>query len=160
MAVLNGERVCGVMQNEWTFETDTPLGRVRLGSDGAALTGLWFVGQAHFGEGLSPAHPIPAGPVQDEARALSGERVDGRGEVQAQRLTHAPCHRRLHPLLLGLRRLGRTLLCELCYRNVDCSRRHEQYDQKSFHHYRGAKVVHFFQSSKACLPREASLDIR
>ena len=32
---------------------DSPLGRVTLGSDGQALTGLWFEGQAHFAEGLS-----------------------------------------------------------------------------------------------------------
>ena len=77
MAVLNGERVCGVMQNEWTFETDTPLGRVRLGSDGAALTGLWFVGQAHFGEGLSPAAVAGDCPVFRETEAWLGQYFGG-----------------------------------------------------------------------------------
>jgi len=33
---------------------DSPLGGITLASDGEALVGLWFDGQAHFGRGLSP----------------------------------------------------------------------------------------------------------
>ena len=47
---------------------DSPLGGITLAGDGEALVGLWFDGQAHFGEGLSPdaeARPLP---VLDEAR--------------------------------------------------------------------------------------------
>lgn len=32
---------------------DSPLGRLVLASDGEALTGLWFAGQAHFGSTLA-----------------------------------------------------------------------------------------------------------
>ena len=47
---------------------DSPLGGITLAGDGEALVGLWFDGQAHFGEGLSPdaeARPLS---VLDEAR--------------------------------------------------------------------------------------------
>ncbi len=39
---------------DWITVYDSPLGRITLASDGAALTGLWFEGQKHFGAGLSP----------------------------------------------------------------------------------------------------------
>ncbi len=57
------------MQNRWTFETGTPLGPVLMSSDGEALTGLWFVGQAHFGAGLSPAAAAGECPVFRETEA-------------------------------------------------------------------------------------------
>ena len=69
MEASNDERVCGMTKQEWTWETDTPLGRVLLRSDGEALTGLWFVGQAHFGEGLSPAAVAGERPVFRETEA-------------------------------------------------------------------------------------------
>ncbi|MBR7188169.1 MAG: methylated-DNA--[Clostridia bacterium] len=53
---------------DYTYHTESPLGGITLASDGQALTGLWFDGQAHFGEGLSPdaeARPLS---VLDEAR--------------------------------------------------------------------------------------------
>ncbi|MCR4633695.1 MAG: methylated-DNA--[protein]-cysteine S-methyltransferase [Erysipelotrichaceae bacterium] len=31
-------------------ETDSPLGKIALESDGQSLTGLWFIGQKHFPE--------------------------------------------------------------------------------------------------------------
>ena len=58
------------MQNRWTFETGTPLGPVLMSSDGEALTGLWFVGQAHFGAGLSPAAVAGECSVFRETEAL------------------------------------------------------------------------------------------
>ena len=57
------------MKTNVTYETDTPLGQVLLRSDGEALTGLWFVGQAHFGEGLSPAAVAGERPVFRETEA-------------------------------------------------------------------------------------------
>ena len=39
---------------DWIFAYVSPLGRITLASDGAALTGLWLEGQKHFGAGLSP----------------------------------------------------------------------------------------------------------
>lgn len=57
------------MKTNVTYETDTPLGRVLLVSDGEALTALWFVGQAHFGQDLSPTAMAGDGPVFHEAEA-------------------------------------------------------------------------------------------
>lgn len=39
---------------DYTWHCASPLGRITLASDGAALVGLWFDGQAHFGRGISP----------------------------------------------------------------------------------------------------------
>lgn len=69
MEASNDERVCGMTKQEWTWETDTPLGPVLMSSDGEALTGLWFVGQAHFGAGLSPAAAAGECPVFRETEA-------------------------------------------------------------------------------------------
>ena len=41
---------------------DSPLGRITVASDGAALVGLWFEGQKYFGQGLSQScekEPLP-----------------------------------------------------------------------------------------------------
>lgn len=57
------------MQNRWTFVTGTPLGPVLMSGDGEALTGLWFMGQAHFGQGLSPAAVARERPVFRETEA-------------------------------------------------------------------------------------------
>ena len=46
---------------------DSPLGGITLSCDGAALTGLWFDGQAHFGKGLDTAHEAGDAPALDEA---------------------------------------------------------------------------------------------
>ncbi len=45
----------------------SPLGGLTLSSDGEALTGLWFDGQAHFGAGLSDDYEEKPLPVFDEA---------------------------------------------------------------------------------------------
>lgn len=77
MEASNDERVCGMTKQEWTRETDTPLGQVLLRSDGEALTGLWFVGQAHFGAGLSPAAVSGDCPVFHVAEAWLGQYFGG-----------------------------------------------------------------------------------
>ena len=46
---------------------DSPLGRITLACDGAGLTGLWFEGQAHYGEGLSETREEAATPALDAA---------------------------------------------------------------------------------------------
>ena len=51
---------------DYTGHYDSPLGGVTLASDGKALVGLWFDGQKHFGETLSPAHEDKPLPVFDE----------------------------------------------------------------------------------------------
>ena len=45
----------------------SPLGGVTLASDGRALTGLWFDGQKHFAETLSPDHEEKRLPVFEQA---------------------------------------------------------------------------------------------
>ena len=48
----------------------SPLGDMLLASDGAALTGLWFVGQAYCGAGLpADAADAPELPVFEFAQA-------------------------------------------------------------------------------------------
>ncbi len=44
----------------------SPLGELLLASDGEALTGLWFVGQAHCAAGLDPLHAERTLPVFEE----------------------------------------------------------------------------------------------
>ena len=46
----------------------SPLGEICLASDGEALIGLWFAGQAHFGARLRQARENARLPVFDEAR--------------------------------------------------------------------------------------------
>lgn len=46
---------------------ESPLGGISLASDGDALTGLWFDGQQHFGETLSPDRQEASLPVFAEA---------------------------------------------------------------------------------------------
>ena len=41
---------------EYTHLYISPLGGITLSCDGDALTGLWFDGQRHFAETLSPSH--------------------------------------------------------------------------------------------------------
>ena len=41
---------------EYTHHYMSPLGGITLAADGDALTGLWFDGQKHFAETLSPVH--------------------------------------------------------------------------------------------------------
>ena len=45
---------------------DSPLGRITLACDEAGLTGLWFEGQAHYGEGLSEVHAVGEMPALAE----------------------------------------------------------------------------------------------
>ena len=60
---------------------ETPLGPVTLASDGEALIGLWFRGQAHENAGLSPGHEPRELPVFEDTRRwlslyFAGERPD------------------------------------------------------------------------------------
>lgn len=53
---------------EYTCHYDSPLGRITLAADGAALAGLWFDGQKHFADTLAPVHEERPLPVFDAAR--------------------------------------------------------------------------------------------
>ena len=50
---------------EYVWRAASPLGNIILASDGDALTGLWFEGQAHFAETLDPEHAERAFPIFD-----------------------------------------------------------------------------------------------
>ena len=89
----------------------SPLGVLTLGSDGAALTGLWLAGQKYFGAGLpdAPAQR-PDLPVFAKARAwldryFAGERP-------------APQELPLRPMGTPFRALVWDLLCQIPYGQV------------------------------------------
>lgn len=52
---------------EYTRSWTSPLGGMTLASNGEALTGLWFDGQAHFAQTLDPEHEERNLPVFDAA---------------------------------------------------------------------------------------------
>ena len=53
----------------WHYES--PLGGITLGSDGTSIIGLWFDGQMHFADVLSPEHEEKLTPVfKDTCRWL------------------------------------------------------------------------------------------
>jgi methylated-DNA-[protein]-cysteine S-methyltransferase len=52
----------------YTAHYDSPLGGVTLGSDGRALTGLWFDGQKYFAATLDPEHEARELPVFSETK--------------------------------------------------------------------------------------------
>ena len=56
----------------------SPLGELLLSSDGEALTGLWFVGQAYYAAGLDPSCEEKVLPVFDEATAWLAAYFAGR----------------------------------------------------------------------------------
>ena len=56
------------MNSFWHY--DSPLGRMRMASDGAALTGLWFEDTAVAGWMLHPAIPADAGDSDAPVRWL------------------------------------------------------------------------------------------
>ena len=51
---------------EYIWHADSPLGELLLASDGATLCGLWFEGQKHYAETLSPAHEEMLLPVFEQ----------------------------------------------------------------------------------------------
>lgn len=56
---------------DYTWHYESPLGGITLGSDGTSLFGLWFDGQMHFADVLSPEHEERLIPVlKDTCRWL------------------------------------------------------------------------------------------
>ena len=51
---------------EYIWHYLSPLGEILLAGDGYALCGLWFNGQKHFAETLSPVHPEKRLPVFEQ----------------------------------------------------------------------------------------------
>ena len=62
----------------YTGHYSSPLGGITLGSDGRALTGLWFDGQRYFGLGLSPQAQERDLPVFRQARRWLDAYFSGR----------------------------------------------------------------------------------
>ena len=52
---------------DYIYRYSSPLGRITIGSDGSAVIGLWFEGQAHYADVLSPEHEEKALPVFEQA---------------------------------------------------------------------------------------------
>lgn len=53
---------------DYTTEYTSPIGKILLASNGTAITGLWFLGQNHFGSTLrSPALDGTSLPVLQQA---------------------------------------------------------------------------------------------
>ena len=55
-------------EKAYTHFYESPLGGILLAGDGERLTGLWFEGQKHYAEGLSPRREEAWLPVFDEAK--------------------------------------------------------------------------------------------
>ena len=53
---------------QYTYSYSSPLGRILLASDGAALTGLWFEGQKYFAAALDGQHEEKALPVFEQTK--------------------------------------------------------------------------------------------
>ena len=51
---------------QYTRSYESPLGRMLLASDGAALTGLWFVGQKYYAAALDKQHEEKTLPVFEQ----------------------------------------------------------------------------------------------
>lgn len=82
----------------------SPLGEIRLASDGEALIGLWFEGQAHFGATLRQSRENAQLPVFDEARRWLDLYFSGREPefTPPLRLRGTPFQRRVWELLLRI----------------------------------------------------------
>ena len=66
---------------QYTHSYESPLGRMLLASDGAALTGLWFVGQKYYAAALDGQHEEKALPVFEQTKSwldiyFSGKKPD------------------------------------------------------------------------------------
>ena len=53
---------------QYTHSYDSPLGRILLASDGAALTGLWFEGQKYYAAVLDKQHGEKSLPVFEQTK--------------------------------------------------------------------------------------------
>ncbi len=89
---------------------NSPLGGITLASDGEALTGLWFDGQAHFAETLDPDHRERNLPVFNAACRWLEIYFSGRnpGFTPALALRTTPFRRQVWEIMLGIP-YGRTM---------------------------------------------------
>ena len=66
---------------QYTHSYESPLGRMLLASNGAALTGLWFVGQKYYAAALDKQHEEKILPVFEQTKSwlniyFSGKKPD------------------------------------------------------------------------------------
>ena len=54
---------------QYTHSYESPLGRMLLASDGAALTGLWFVGQKYYAAALDKQHEEKTLPIFERTKS-------------------------------------------------------------------------------------------
>ncbi len=82
----------------------SPLGSLTLASDGEALTGLWFEGQAHFGSTLGPERAERSLPVFTETARWLDRYFDGvePGFLPPLRLIGTPFRTLVWELLLDI----------------------------------------------------------
>ena len=95
---------------DYTCHWNSPLGGITLASDGEALTGLWFDGQAHFAETLDPERLERRLPVFDAACQWLEIYFSGRepGFTPALALRTTPFRRQVWEIMLGIP-YGRTM---------------------------------------------------
>ncbi|WP_297022009.1 hypothetical protein [uncultured Dialister sp.] len=52
----------------YTCEYESPLGRITIAASEDAITGLWFIGQKYYGQGLPKKRIEKTTPLLEEAR--------------------------------------------------------------------------------------------
>lgn len=52
----------------YTCEYESPLGRITIAASEDAITGLWFIGQKYYGQGLPKRRIGKTTPLLEEAR--------------------------------------------------------------------------------------------
>ena len=92
------------MAQSFRFPYASPLGPVTLGSDGQALTGLWFDGQRFFGASLGEDAPVRPLDVFDTAARWLDAYFSGRAPdfTPPLRLDGTPFQRAVWELLLNI----------------------------------------------------------
>jgi len=95
---------------EYTYPYPSPLGGITLASDGTALTGLWFDGQAHFASTLPAEHEERTLPVFRQAEQWLDVYFSGRAPdfTPPLHLRGTPFQRAVWDLLLEIP-FGRTV---------------------------------------------------
>ena len=86
------------MKMQYTNHYESPLGGVTLGSDGEALTGLWFDGQKYFADTFGKEHEEKGLPIFAEtdgwiSTLAEGHRILRRSFTCSARISAKPCGR-------------------------------------------------------------------
>lgn len=105
---------------DYMFRYDSPLGRIRLASDGEAIIGLWFEGQKYFAQGLGPEVREEDLPIfRQTAEWLAAYFAGKRPQDGSLAMTDAlPALPKLAPRGGEFRQRVWRLLCEIPYGEV------------------------------------------